>query len=1557
MQHRTSSSTGRTSKIFISILVSYLMLIAPLAQVAVAAARSRQPINAGARRADGQQRRTTPETQHAQSPGSNSLKEPQAPAAVAISATKTDAFADSDGDGKAELGETISYTVNINNSGADDALAVLFNDTLDANTTLVPGSVHAQPQARANAYTTVGNTLLEVSNSPSSTAPKVTATGTLFDNDSVATDTFALQSFQATSANGGTVSVNADGTFTYLPAVGFTGTDTFTYTLRNTAATTPVLTDTATVTITVGGPRVWYVNNAVSNGDGRSTSPFNSLTPVNGAGGAGDADAANDIIYVFTGAGNYTTGIILENNQLLIGNGIALVVNTFTLRAAGARPTITNGSGNGVTLASANTLSGFNLGNASGFAIQGTNVGALTVNNMAINTTGGGLDLTGVSTPTVSVVLDSLTSSGGTRNVNLVGLNGTVTLGSGALSGATTAAFDVSGAGNAVITYTGTVGNTAARTINVSGKNGGSVSFSGAVSGTGTGVNLVNNTGATINFTGGINLSTGANNAFVATGGGTVNATQNNAAIVNTLTTTTGTALNVSDTNIGASGLTFRSISSNGGSNHGIILDDTGPTAGLTITANGGTCTSAATCTGGAIQNKTGADNSTTQGSGIYMNNVVGVSLDRMQFNDFQNHAIRGQGVTGFSLTNSNISGTNGTSGAGGSREGHIHFNNLFTSASFPTAAITNCNLNGTSFSDHLRVENTSGTLNRLTVTNVTFGPISSGGNDALNFTSFNNAVMNLTVTGSTLTNAIGSVVNVVVNNNSVVDLVFRQNRVSNNNVNASSGAGGIRVAGGSGVNTLTYDISCNRIRDSIGIALLVAKGTGAGVWNGSIVNNVVGVAGSGTLTGSTQGSGIKVATTGQGSHTTFIANNDVRRYNEIGIFLQNNDGSSTLNATVFGNITAEPGSFAFAGLSVDNGALASDSGAINVVVGSAANAAQKNDFSNGDPSNFSDVNFSRIGTGLNNLSRNGSAGGTPAAVIDDDNLNPATTNTSVSPAAGTVLVNTLPATPPTVAACSLPAPREIGGGDVMETSYDTSDANSDATAPATDEAPARVYLGTPEQSVIRPASAPAKVATAPATASINNAPASPSADNINLNLGTLNANDSVQIIFQATVNNPFPAGPLSVSNQGTISGGNFASVLTDDPSVAGTANPTVTPVDVIMLSINDVTIAEGAIGTRNMTFTISVTGTTANAISVQVETANNTATAPADYVAIPLTTINIPGNTPSTTVTVQVNGDTIFEGNENFFVNLSNVSSGTLIQDGQGIGTIADDEPMTGDLSGDGLTDAAIWNSSNGTWFLRNSNTGTVTQVADDWGRASLGDRAVPGDYDGDNKIDIAIFRQGEGNWYILKSSLGNTPFVQNWGQNGDIPVPADYDNDGVTDIAVWRPSQGNWYILKSNNGTPINSVQNWGVSTDKPVVGDFDGDGKSDLAVFRTGEGNWYILNSSTGAITVQNWGVGTDKLVPGDYDGDGRTDMAVYRTGTWFIRKSSGGTIVKSWGDPTDLAVPGDYDGDGITDIAIWRPSEGKWYAINSSTNTVNLQTIEVTGVPVPNAYLPQ
>src|SRR6185312_8182699 len=108
-------------------------------------------------------------------------------------------------------------------------------------------------------------------------------------------------------------------------------------------------------------------------------------------------------------------------------------------------------------------------------------------------------------------------------------------------------------------------------------------------------------------------------------------------------------------------------------------------------------------------------------------------------------------------------------------------------------------------------------------------------------------------------------------------------------------------------------------------------------------------------------------------------------------------------------------------------------------------------------------------------------------------------------------------------------------------------------------------------------------------------------------------------------------------------------------------------------ISINDVTVNEGNAGTTTATFTVSLSNLSSQTVTVNYATADNSATQPGDY-ATASGTVTINPNTPSQTFTVNVNGDTLTELNESFFVNLSSPSNAT-INDGQGVGTITNDD------------------------------------------------------------------------------------------------------------------------------------------------------------------------------------------------------------------------------------------------------------------------------------------
>lgn len=109
-------------------------------------------------------------------------------------------------------------------------------------------------------------------------------------------------------------------------------------------------------------------------------------------------------------------------------------------------------------------------------------------------------------------------------------------------------------------------------------------------------------------------------------------------------------------------------------------------------------------------------------------------------------------------------------------------------------------------------------------------------------------------------------------------------------------------------------------------------------------------------------------------------------------------------------------------------------------------------------------------------------------------------------------------------------------------------------------------------------------------------------------------------------------------------------------------------------ITMSDATVTEGNTGTRAATFTVTLSAASSQTITVAYATADGTATAGSDYQA-KSGTLTIPAGQTSGTITVVVNGDRLAEPNETFVVTLSSPTNAT-IADGQGTGTILDNEP-----------------------------------------------------------------------------------------------------------------------------------------------------------------------------------------------------------------------------------------------------------------------------------------
>ena len=113
------------------------------------------------------------------------------------------------------------------------------------------------------------------------------------------------------------------------------------------------------------------------------------------------------------------------------------------------------------------------------------------------------------------------------------------------------------------------------------------------------------------------------------------------------------------------------------------------------------------------------------------------------------------------------------------------------------------------------------------------------------------------------------------------------------------------------------------------------------------------------------------------------------------------------------------------------------------------------------------------------------------------------------------------------------------------------------------------------------------------------------------------------------------------------------------------------------VISISDGSITElNSPNTANMTFVVSLSGPSGQTVTVRASTANGTATAGSDYVAKSLETVTFPpGTTGPQFFSVVTNGDNFAEYDETFLVNLSAPTGASVIGDGQGVGTIFNDD------------------------------------------------------------------------------------------------------------------------------------------------------------------------------------------------------------------------------------------------------------------------------------------
>jgi hypothetical protein len=302
-------------------------------------------------------------------------------------------------------------------------------------------------------------------------------------------------------------------------------------------------------------------------------------------------------------------------------------------------------------------------------------------------------------------------------------------------------------------------------------------------------------------------------------------------------------------------------------------------------------------------------------------------------------------------------------------------------------------------------------------------------------------------------------------------------------------------------------------------------------------------------------------------------------------------------------------------------------------------------------------------------------------------------------------------------------------------------------------------------------------------------------------------------------------------------------------------------------MSINSATsITEGNTGTTNGTFTVSLSASTYQTVTVNYSTTGGTAGA-GDYNSITSTQLTIPAGSTSGTITVTVIGDYLYEANETFTVNLTGATNISSVTNATGTATITNDDVAPSIVFADqsfnesvgnaavavtlstasGL-DATVSYATTSTGYTASAGTdytstsGTITFLAGQTSPATPITVAISNDTTAESNETFGVTLSSPVNATLSPSPQTRTMtivdddvavqfkvnvYYLSWGQN-QIPAYMHIVNNSSTSVQ-WRDFKIRYYytndgatVTPTCNGNPWYACQNitWGSGTTHGVT-----------------------------------------------------------------------------------------------------------------------------------------
>lgn len=176
---------------------------------------------------------------------------------------------------------------------------------------------------------------------------------------------------------------------------------------------------------------------------------------------------------------------------------------------------------------------------------------------------------------------------------------------------------------------------------------------------------------------------------------------------------------------------------------------------------------------------------------------------------------------------------------------------------------------------------------------------------------------------------------------------------------------------------------------------------------------------------------------------------------------------------------------------------------------------------------------------------------------------------------------------------------------------------------------------------------------------------------------------------------------------------------------------------------------------------------------------------------------------------------------------------------------------PVAGDWDGDGIYTIGLYDQSESTFYLRNSNSAGPADSTVAFGRIAENRQVLPvvGNWNGGTKSEVGIYDQASG-LAVLNSQGREIEFTIKQSGVDYLPLTGDWDSDGTSTLGFYNPATAKFLLLATNTTDSVSTEFDYTNSGSKlyPVAGDWDNNGTITVGLYNQVNTQFALRNSNT-------------------------------------------------------------------------------------------------------------